>query len=180
MIYVEIDELTPCLRDSVTGEIVDTEVIPITRKTVLKKFNKQNGWYINWESLFNESEIYALVISGTYSIQGLIAVHNDVDSKTAFIDWAVASPENNPQIMPEKKYAGVGGHLFAIAAQKSIEYGYGGAISGFAANKDLMKHYIDVFGAVPICLLHEYQIFIDEAAGNRIREVYTYEWFNEE
>ena len=119
MIYVEIDELTPCLRDSVTGEIVDTEVIPITRKTVLKKFNKQNGWYINWESLFNESEIYALVISGTYSIQGLIAVHNDVDSKTAFIDWAVASPENNPQIVPEKKYAGVGGHLFAIAGKRN-------------------------------------------------------------
>lgn len=180
MIYVDADELTPCLKDNLTGEIVDTEVIPITRKSVLKKFNKHNGWYINWESLFDESEIYALVITGTYSIQGLIAVHNDINSKTAFIDWAVASPENNTQIVPEKKYLGVGGHLFAIASQKSVEYGYDGAISGFAANKTLMSHYITEFGATPICILHEYQIFIDEAAANKIREVYTYEWSDEE
>ena len=33
-----------------------------------------------------------------------MAIHDDINSKTAFIDWAVASPENNPQIMPVKKY----------------------------------------------------------------------------
>lgn len=42
MIYVDIDELTPCLTDTKTGEIVNTEVIRIMRKTVLAKFTKKN------------------------------------------------------------------------------------------------------------------------------------------
>lgn len=179
MICVDIDELTPCLKDNLTGEIIDTEVIRLMRKSVLAKFTKENCWYVNWIELAEEAEIYALVIKGTFSIQGLIAVHDDTASKTAFIDWAVASPENNTQFYPEKKYNGVGGHLFAIAAEKSIQYGYGGAISGFAANRALMDYYIKEFAAYPICQLHPYQIFIDEEQGQKIREVYSYEWTNE-
>ena len=176
MIVVDIDELTPCLKDNLTGEIVNTEVIPIKRRSLLSKFTKRNGWYANWEDLAGKSEIYALVVAGSFSIQGLLAIHDDINSKTAFIDWAVASPENNPQIMPVKKYNGVGGHLIAIAAEKSIQYGYDGAISGFAANEELMNHYIKEYGAEYLGYLHPYQIFIDEEHGRQIREVYTYEW----
>lgn len=75
-----------------------------------------------------------------------------------------------------KKYNGVGGHLFAIAAQRSEEYGFGCAISGFAANQKLMEHYCQVFKAEAICMLHPYQIFIPEESGKYIREVYDYEW----
>ena len=130
--------------------------------------------------MIDHSEIFALVLEGTVSIQGLIAVRNDPDSQTAFIDWAVASPENNRIVSGYKKYIGVGGHLFAIAAKKSADYGYGGAISGFAANRDLMEYYIKHFGAEPICMLHDYQIFIDEVNAQKIQEVYTYEWTDEE
>ena len=41
MINVWIDSLTPCLTDNDTGEIVDTEVIRIRRKTFLAKYNKK-------------------------------------------------------------------------------------------------------------------------------------------
>ena len=176
MIYVGIDELTPCLKDSLTGEIIDTEVVPINRKSVLERFTKQSGWYTDWGALYDKADIYALVIKGTYSIQGLIAVHNDMASQTAFIDWAVASPENNTFLTDYKKYIGVGGHLFAIAVQKSEEYGYDGAVSGFAANKELMNYYIKAFNAEPVCMLHPYQIFISEDDSKRIKEVYTYDW----
>ena len=47
MINVWIDEFTPCLKDMQTGEIVQTEVIRIKRKTFLKKYNENNGWYVN-------------------------------------------------------------------------------------------------------------------------------------
>ena len=70
-------------------------------------------------------------------------------------------------------------HLFAIAAQRSFDYGFGGAISGFAANQKLMAHYCSVFSAEPICMLHPYQIFIPEACGAQIKEVYDYEWTDE-
>ena len=176
MICVEIDELTPCLIDNESGDIVETEVIRIKRKSFLAKYNKSTGWYENWSDLAKENDIYAIVVKGTVSIQGLVGVRRDDDMKSSFVSWMVAAPHNNPKMCENKRYNGVGGHLFAIAAQRSFEYGYGCAISGFAANVDLMNHYIDVFDAEPICMLHDYQIFISEEAGAKIREVYDYEW----
>ena len=46
------------------------------------------------------------------------------------------APHNNKHEFGSQKYVGVGGHLFAIAADKSIEWGYEGAIHGFAANEE--------------------------------------------
>lgn len=43
MITVEIDELTPCLKDAQTGDIVETEIIRIRRKSFLQKFNSKTG-----------------------------------------------------------------------------------------------------------------------------------------
>jgi len=182
MICVEIDELTPCLRDVKTGDIVETEVIRIKRSSFLSKFNKNTKWYISWADLLKENEIYALVVKGSVSIQGMVAVRPDCDMKAAFVSWMVAAPHNNSQMLydgEQKEYSGVGGHLFAIASQISCKYGFGGAISGFAANSDLMSHYCDVFNAEPICMLHPYQIFISEEEGEKIRRLYDYEWTDE-
>lgn len=85
MINVIIDEFTPCLKDVNTGELVQTEVIRIKRKSFLKKYNKKNGWYTNWEKLADENEIYALVIEGTVDIQGLIALTPNKDMKAVYI-----------------------------------------------------------------------------------------------
>ncbi len=174
-----IDTMTPCLKDAETGEIVDTEVIRIRRSSFLRKYNRKNGWYVNWNELLKENEIYALVIHGSVNIQGLLAVRPDVSMASAFVTWMCAAPENNPEMTLQKKYEGVGGHLFAIAAQCSFNYGFEGAISGFAADRKLMEHYCKVFDAEPICMLHPYQIFISEAGGARIKEVYDYEWTDE-
>ena len=179
MLCVEIDELTPCLTDNESGEIVETEVVRIKRKSFLSKYNKTTGWYVDWSELLKENEVYAIVVKGTVSIQGLVAVRPDCTMKTSFITWMVAAPGNNPEKVDFKKYNGVGGHLFAVAAQRSAEYGYGCAISGFAANKKLMEHYCKVFGAEAICMLHPYQIFIPEESGKHIREVYSYDWTDE-
>jgi len=176
MIYVEIDELTPCLFDNESGELVETEVIRIKRKSFLSKFNKATGWYTNWSDLLKENEVYAIVVKGSVSIQGLVAVRPDDNMQTAFVTWMTSSPQNNHEMVKNKRFNGVGGHLFAIAAQKSCEYGYGGAISGFAADEDLMNHYINVFNAEPICMLHPYQFFIPDEEGSKLCEVYDYEW----
>lgn len=177
MLHVEIDELTPCLVDALTGEQVSTEVVQIVRKSFLDKFKKNNGWYTDWGNLLNKGcEVYALVLKGTLSIQGLIALHNDDNMQAIFIDWACASPHNNKMRTDNVLYKGIGGHLFAIAAQLSFERGYEGFISGFAANKKLMDHYCDKLGAQAICQLHEYQIAVFPHESAQIREVYDYEW----
>ncbi len=43
------------------------------------------------------------------------------NAKAVYVTWMCSSPENNPRIAEDIKYKGVGGHLFAIAANKSIE-----------------------------------------------------------
>lgn len=44
-ISVWIDETVPCLKDNRTGEIVETEVIRIRRKSFLSKYNKKK-WLV--------------------------------------------------------------------------------------------------------------------------------------
>ncbi len=176
MINAYIDEYTPCLKDSQTGDILETEVIQIKRKSFLSKFNTKNGWYVNWASLLNENEIYALVIKGSVDIQGLIALKPIEDYKAVYVTWLCTAPHNNPMIVVNKKYIGVGGHLFAIAVNRSIKNGYNGAITGNAANMDLLKHYCNVFNATHLGIIHPYQFFIDEQYAQKISEIYKYEW----
>lgn len=180
MINVYIDEFTPCLKDARTGELVQTEVIRVRRKSFLKKYNKKNGWYVNWESLTDENEIYALVVEGSVDIQGLVAVAPNDDMQAVYISWMCTSPDNNKQITDEVRYLGVGGHLFAIAAKKSVDFGYDGYMYGFAANEELLQHYVDVFHGEVIGMLHPYQFAIDEENAKTIMEVYDYEWTDEE
>ena len=100
--------------------------------------------------------------------------------KAAYVSWMVAAPTSNPQIVEEKEYYGIGGHLFAIAAAKSEEYGYDCEFTGVAANKDLMEHYVSEYGAIPIGILGDYHIVIEATEGHRIKEVYTCEWTDDE
>lgn len=176
MIVVTIDELTPCLQNTLTGELIETEVVQIRRKSFLQKFNRKNGWYTSWANLSEDNEIFALVIKGTIDIQGLLAIRNNSEMRTAFVTWMVSAPHNNPQLANYKKYTGVGGHLFAIAASKSEEYGYHCEMTGFAANRELLAHYINELHAIHIGYLHPYHFVITSEIGKRIKETYTYEW----
>lgn len=176
-----VDEITPCLVDNKTGDIVETEVIRIRRKSFLKKYNKNNGWYTNWSSELDQNEVYALVVKGTVDIQGLISLRLDSESKEVYASWGCVAPESNRQIAgDEVRYRGIGGHLFAIVCDKSVEYGKDGRFYGFAANEKLLEHYIDVFNAMPVKRLHPYHFLIDEESADAIRKEYTYEWTDEE
>jgi hypothetical protein len=182
MINVWIDKFTPCLVESLTGDIVQTEVVRLRRKSFLKKYSKRTGWYVNWADLLDDNEIYALVVEGTVDIQGLVALKNVRDYGAVLVSWMVSAPYNNKQLLEQEqpRYLGVGGHLFAIAAQKSVEYGYEGVITGNAANKELVRHYCEVFQADLIGVLHPFQIMIGEKAASEIMEVYDYEWTDDE
>ena len=159
-IDVLIDDITPCLKDTATGDIVETEVIRVRRKSILSKFNKKNGWYTNWGALVAENEVYALVTKGTVDIQGMVALRHEQGMKATYITWMCTAPHNNVQITDnpkhKHKHKGVGGHLFTIAGRESPRGGFGGAIYGFAANDRVLKHYVERLGAMPIGLLHPY------------------------
>lgn len=90
--------------------------------------------------------------------------------KALYITWMCTSPDNNKLLNDNIKYLGVGGHLFAIAAKKSVDNGFDGYLYGFAANQELLKHYITVFNAESIGILHPYQFAIDETNALEIME----------
>lgn len=171
-----IDEIVPCLRDTESGEIKETVVFKIESRSYLKKFNTENGWHINWNEIPSDVEVYALALKDTNEIQGLVGIKNDVNSHAVYLHWACTAPQNNKHDFGKQKYIGVGGHLFAIAADKSIQWGYAGAMHGFAANKELLEHYIKTFKAEFLGMLHDYQFFVNEIEAKKLLEVYNYEW----
>ena len=175
-INIWIDEIVPCLKDTVTGEMKETVVFKIESRSYLKQYTEQNGWQINWIELPADVEVYELALKDTKEIQGLVAVKNDVNSRAAFFHWACTAPQNNKHDFGKQKYSGVGGHLFAIAADKSVQWGYEGAMHGFALNKELLEHYIETFNAEFLGMLHDYQFFINEINAKKLLEVYNYEW----
>ena len=171
-----IDDIVPCLKDTETGDIKDTVVFKIQSRSYLKKFKQKDGWHINWDEIPKNVEVYALALRETNEIQGLVGVRNDHDAQAAYIHWACTSPHNNKHEYGSKKYDGVGGHLFAIAIDKSFEWGYDGVVHGFAANMELVKHYMESFNAEHLGMLHPYQIVIGTDDAKKILEVYSYEW----
>lgn len=177
LIHVWIDRFVPCLEDAATGNTVDTIVEEITNKNQLNSCSEENNWYVDWQSILKDNKVFALKVKNSDEIEGLIAVRNDRDANAAYITWACAAPRNNRQIVGDNlKYIGVGGHLFAVAVEMSMRYGYSGLVYGFAANRELLEHYQAVFNAVYVGILHEYHFYIDEADAQKIKEVYSYDW----
>lgn len=71
MIDFTVDAIVPCLKETATGDLYDTEVIRIRRKSILSRYNGRTGWYVNWSKFPADVEIYALVLKGTNDIQGI-------------------------------------------------------------------------------------------------------------
>lgn len=87
----------------------------------------------------------------------------------------VAAPHNNSYDFDNKEFAGVGGHLFAIAVNKSIEYEFDGVCWGIAMDKTLEMYYIRELGAIHIGTQGQFHFGIFEESAKRISEVYNYE-----
>lgn len=183
MIIFKIDELVPCLKEVETGDIYETEVIRLKRKSVLSKFNSKTGWHVNWSKFEPHVEIYALVLKGTFDIQGLIALENNHGDGAIHIKWACTSPANNVWEYGKQRFKGVGGHLFAIAGKKSLDAGFDGIVYAEAMDEDLLTYYKKEFKAEEFPFgypAHPYRFIMNESAMHEIMEVYTYDDNGEE
>ncbi|HAS38581.1 MAG TPA: hypothetical protein DCS04_08335, partial [Ruminococcaceae bacterium] len=82
------------------------------------------GWKFNWRSKdLKNSTVYKLCLENDDEIQGLIAVTDYPRDRALYINIAESAPQNFGK---DKKFEGVGGHLFAIAANESVKKGYDG------------------------------------------------------
>lgn len=166
---IEIDEFTPCLVNKKTGKIVDTRY-SIAKKSELNGL-KKHSWNFDWlDDGLKDSTVYKLTLENDNSIQGLVAVTDFPRDNALYINIAESAPHNMGK---DKKYEGVGGHLFAIAAKESFDKGYGGFLFLDAKNTELVKYYHDKFGATLLGMPHPYRMFIDEQKAQELLKIYT-------
>lgn len=173
IIDVEIDELVPCLRDTSTGKLVETEVSEIARKS-LEKYTTENGWIINWADRPKEEHIFGVFVKGDNNPQGLVSLRYERGG--TYVALAVNAPQNNKLLVGDSiKYKGVGGHLFAVAVEESIKNSGYGTIYGYASNKTVLEHYIEQFGAKHLPIRHRYQFLIEGKDSEKLLKTYNYE-----
>jgi len=137
-----IDKLTDCLVERATGKVIDTEYIE--RTTAIKK-REYLGWKFDWRTTQeNGYTIYELFVENDNTVQGRISLK--IDGGVADVDIVESAPHNYGH---NGKYIGVGGHMFAIACQISVEAGCDGVVA-FTSKSDLVEHYKRELNAVEI------------------------------
>ncbi len=137
-----IDKLTDCLVERTTGKNIDTEYIERTEDITKKEYY---GWKFDWRTTQeNGYTVYELFVENDNTVQGRISLK--IEGGVADIDIVESAPHNYGH---NGKYIGVGGHMFAIACQISLEAGCDGVVA-FTSKSDLVEHYKRELNAVEI------------------------------
>lgn len=142
----EIDELTNSIRNVITGDSFQTDIIRIT-KLDLKTITKKNGWLFDWklELQYPERDIYKLtIVNNNTIIQGLISL--EVKSDHVYMHLVESAPFNKGKA---KIYSGVPGNLVAFACKLSFQRGHEGNVA-FISKTQLIDHYIESLGAIHV------------------------------
>lgn len=169
-IDISIDKLTPCLIEVSTGNVLQTAFSLAAEDDIAGLPEK--GWLFDWASNeLSRTNIYKLMVKGDDTVQGLVAA--EVIRGAVYIHLVESAPHN---IGKNKKYEGVGGHLFAIAIKLSIVNGFDGYVFFEAKNMELVEHYTAMLGASRVpTRLHEYRMEILEGNAHKIIDEYTLE-----
>lgn|GEM_PF-1943201 len=175
-IAVGIDELVPCLRRNSDGKILATTVRELGSKE-LKGYNPSNGWMVNWQRLAKteNTHVFCINVEGSDEIQGLVAIQRPTEPGAyPYGLWAVANPKSQGSRVggENKEYNGIGGHLFAIMCEQSLEWGFEGIVTGMAADAKLLGYYESEFGAESAGGL---KFFIGPEQAKALIETYNYE-----
>ena len=109
------------------------------------------------------------MIKDDKTIQGLVSA--EVVRGAVYVHLAESAPHN---LGKNKKYEGVGGHLFAIAMRLSTAMGFGGYIFFDAKNQQLINHYAKTIGATRVLArIHPNRMEVLEDIAQSIINKYT-------
>ena len=164
IIDVEIDDLTNSIRNAISGDIFDTEIIPLSSKLLSEI--KKDDWQFDWKKEIrqNDRNVYKLVINKNDKIiQGLLSISDEIDHiYMHLIENAKFNKGKN------KLYVGVPGNLVAFACKLSFEIGFDGYVS-FDAKTALIKHYEHTLFATHF---RGTKMYIDTIAAKRLINQY--------
>ncbi|MFT4033217.1 MAG: hypothetical protein QM669_12410 [Siphonobacter sp.] len=138
----EVDKLTNCIENSISGEVFDTIITEITWQD--RKLIKKEDWLFNWHMELKTSErrvFKVTTIENPKIIQGLLSLTDKGDH--IFMNLIENATFNRGK---DKLYRGVAGNLIAFACKMAFEKGYDGFVS-FISKTNLVQHYQDTLGA---------------------------------
>ena len=163
MIDIIIDRLTNSIRNTISGDQFNTEIIQVivSERGITKK-----DWAFDWQKEVQDvnKEVYKLVIVNNENInRGLLSITDNNDH--IFMNLIESAKFNKGK---NKLYEGVPGNLVAFACRLSFEKGYDGVVS-FIAKTKLVNHYKTSLGAT---IFHGDQMFIDTPAALRLIRQY--------
>ena len=165
-----IDKLTPCLIEIATGKVLDTTFSVASASEITGLQAK--GWLFDWtDEELSYCNIYKLQLKDDDVVQGLVAA--EVVRGAVYVHIVESAPHN---LGKDKKYDGVGGHLFAIAIKLSLVNGFGGYVFFDAKNPELVDHYSKELNARLLgATIHEYRMEINEDHAQAIINEYAME-----
>ena len=164
---IEIDEITSCLRERATGRDIETEFSQASAADVAHL--RKDGWKFDWRrELASGRYVFKLILENDTAIQGLVSMERDCENLFVFVHLAESAPDN---VGDEGKMKGVGAHLFAIAAQLSMESGFDGFVS-FESKTALIEHYREALGAVRIG--SSARMYLNTESAERLIEKYMH------
>ena len=163
MIDIIIDRLTNSIRNTISGDLFNTEIIQVT---VIEKGITKKDWVFDWKKEIQDTnkEVYKLVIANNEKIiQGLISITDNNDH--IFMNLIESAKFNKGK---NKLYEGIPGNLVAFACRLAFEKGYDGVVS-FIAKTKLIKHYETSLGAT---IFRGDQMYIDTPAALKLIRQY--------
>ncbi len=129
MIDIEIDALTNSIKDRLTGEEFETDIIEASFNDI----QNLQDWNFDWQKEFNKFKVYKLILrQEPTTIQGLISFQLRKGYVYASL-MESASYKN-------RQYIGIGGNLIAFASKVSFETNNEGYVN-FIAKTALIEHY---------------------------------------
>lgn len=131
-----------------TEERVPVEFVPATIQDY--KVTKEDGWQSNWLTPAMQKpglDNYAIKIVETNELVGLASYRDIPEGIIVYIQYAEASRTNNPVLTPDREHLGIGAALIAYGVQLSLDKGYDGSVYFKAKTSELLKHYIQNYGA---------------------------------
>jgi hypothetical protein len=163
-IDVEIDGLTNSIRNAISGDIFDTEIILLTTKFLPEIKNEE--WQFDWKKEIRQSDrnVFKLVINNNDKIiQGLLSLSDERDH--VYMHLIENAKFNKGK---HKLYEGVPGNLVAFACKFSFEKGHDGFVS-FDSKTALIKHYEQTLFATHF---KGTKMYIDTFAAHRLINQY--------
>lgn len=155
--------------DSVSGQKILVSFRPATE--VDFAITARDGWQSNWQSGFTKAAdlvCYALECVDTYELIGLGAYRMDRRNEIVHVEYIESAAHSNPTLTSAPKYLRLGAVFLAYGIQCSIDSGFGGAIFLKAKTSDLLRHYIQTYGAVPFSHIHPELLLIEGEASKKL------------